>query len=117
MNLKFWYKSLVQLCIGMAIGCVGVLIYTGKWALLPGWVSALFWAIGWRIEIATRDNCEKEANYWKNMWVNSRKIDLDDGFGKPEVKPRYVTQEELDARKKRIMEFDFNEPKDKKENA
>lgn len=115
MNLKFWYKSLVQLCIGMAIGCVGVLIYTGKWALLPGWLSALFWAIGWRIEIATRYNCEKEANYWKNMWVNSRKIDLDAGFGEPETKPRYVTQEEIDARKKRIMEFDFTESKEKKE--
>jgi hypothetical protein len=117
MNLKFWYKSLVQLCIGMAIGCVGILIYTGKWALLPGWVSALFWAIGWRIEIATRENSEKEANYWKNMWVNSRKIDLDDGFGRIEEKPRYVTQKEIDERKKRIMEFDFTEPKEKKENA
>ena len=116
MNLKFWYKSLVQLCIGMAIGCVGVLIYTGKWALLPGWVSALFWAIGWRIEIATRDNYEKEAKYWQNMWVNSRKIDLDVGFGKTEVTTKYVTQEEIDARKKRIMEFDFTEPKEK-ENA
>jgi hypothetical protein len=114
MNLKFWYKSLVQLCIGMAIGCVGVLIYTGKWALLPGWVSALFWAIGWRIEIATRDNYEKEANYWKHMWLNSRSIDMSlyGGFGKP----RYVTQEEIDARKKRIMEYDFTEPKEK-ENA
>lgn len=115
MNLKFWYKSLVHLCIGMAIGCVVVLIWTGKWALLPGWVAALFWAIGWRMEISETDFQRREARYWKNMWVNSRKIDLDDGFGKTEH--RYVTQEELDARKKRIMEFDFNESKDKKENA
>ena len=111
MNLKFWYKSLVQICIGMAIGCVGVLIYTGKWALLPGWVSALFWAIGWRIEIATRDNCEKEANYWKNMWMNSRTIDLDDGFGKTEFSTKYITQKEIDEREKRIMEFDVDEKK------
>ena len=117
MNLKFWYKSLVQLCIGCAIGCVVVLIWTGKWALLPGWISALFWAVGWRLEMSTREDAEKEATYWKNMWVNSRKIDLDDGFGNAETKPRYITQEELDARRKRIMEYDFTEPKEKKENA
>ena len=115
MNLKFWYKSLVQLCIGMAIGCIGILIYTGKWALLPGWGVALFWAIGWRIEISESEFQRREARYWKNMWMNSRTIDLDDGFGKTEH--RYVTQEELDARKKRIMEFDFTESKEKKENA
>ena len=113
MSMMLWKKMLVQLCIGITIGCIGILIYTGKWALLPGWLSALFWAIGWRIEIATRDNFEKEANYWKNMWVNSRNIDLDAGFGEPETKPRYVAREELDARKKRIMEFDFTEPKGK----
>ena len=117
MSKRFWYKSLVQLCIGMAIGCVGILIYTGKWALLPGWLSALFWAIGWRMEISESEFQRREARYWKNMWVNSRNIDLDDGFGGAEDKPRYVTQEELDARKKRIMEFDFTEPKEKKENA
>ena len=111
MNTKFWYKSLVHLCIGMAIGCVGVLIYTGKWALLPGWVAALFWAIGWRMEISETDFQRREARYWKNMWMNSRTIDLDDGFGKTEH--RYITQEELDARKKRIMEYDFTEPKEK----
>ena len=114
MNLKFWYKSLVQLCIGMAIGCIGVLIYTGNWALLPGWGVALFWAIGWRIEISESEFQRREAHYWKNMWMSSRTIDRDGGFGKTER--RYVTQEELDARKKRIMEFDFTESKDKKEN-
>ena len=67
--------------------------------------------------ISESDFQRREARYWKNMWVNSRNIDLDDGFGGAEDKPRYVTQEELDARKKRIMEFDFTEPKEKKENA
>ena len=66
------------------------------------------------MEISETDFQRREARYWKNMWMNSRKVDLDDGFGKTEH--RYVTQEELDARKKRIMEYDFTEPK-KKENA
>ena len=116
MTLKFWYKSLVQLCIGIAIGCIGVNLYAGNWMVLPGWIAGLFWAIGWRMEISESEFQRREARYWKNMWVNSRTIDLDDGFGPPETKPRYVTQEEIDARKKRIMEFDFTEPK-KKENA
>ena len=114
MNLRFLYKSLVQLCIGIAIGCIGVLIWQGQWTLLPGWIAALFWSVGWRMEISESEFQRREARYWKNMWMNSRKVELDDGFGKTEH--RYVTQEELDARKKRIMEFDFTEPK-KKENA
>ena len=116
MSKRFWYKSLVHLCIGMAIGCVGILIYAGKWALLPGWAAALFWAIGWRMEISESDFQRREARYWKNMWMNDRNIDLDEGFGKTEVTTKYVTQEKLDARKKRIMEFDFTESKEKKEN-
>ena len=108
MNLRFLYKSLVQLCIGIAIGCIGVNLYAANWMVLPGWIAALFWAIGWRMEISESEFQRREAHYWKNMWVNSRKIDLDAGFGKPETKPRYVTQEEIDAKKKRIMEFDFD---------
>ena len=108
MNLRFWYKSLVQLCIGIAIGCIGVNLYVGNWMVLPGWIAGLFWAIGWRMEISESDFQRREARYWKNMWVNSRTIDLDDGFGK--TKHRYVTQEEID-------EYDFTEPKDKKDNA
>ena len=50
------------------------------------------------------------------MWMNSRAIDLDDGFGKTEFRAKYVTQKEIDERKKRIMEFDFTESKEKKEN-
>ena len=117
MNLKFLYKSLVQLCIGIAIGCTTVLMWRGQWDLLPGWVAALFWSVGWRMEISESEFQRREARYWKNMWVNSRKIDLDDGFGGAEDKPRYVTQKEIDERKKRIMEFDFTEPKEKKENT
>ena len=114
MNLRFWYKSLVQLCIGIAIGCIGVNLYAGNWMVLPGWIAALFWSVGWRMEISESEFQRREARYWKNMWMNSRKVDLDDGFGKTEH--RYVTQEELDARRKRIMEYDFTEPKEK-ENA
>lgn len=117
MNLRFWYKSLVQLCIGIAIGCIGVNLYAGNWMVLPGWIAGLFWAVGWRMEISESELQRREARYWKNMWMDSRKVDLDDGFGKPAVRPRYVTQEEIDARKKRIMEFDFTESKEKKENA
>ena len=116
MTLRFWYKSLVQLCIGIAIGCIWVNLYAGNWKVLPGWIAGLFWAIGWKMEISESEFQRREATYWKNMWVNSRQIDLDDGFGAPETKPRYVTQEELDARRKRIMEYDFTEPKEK-ENA
>ena len=119
MNMRFWYKSLVQMCIGIAIGFIGMAVWKGNWNALPGCVAGLFWAIGWRMEISESEFQRREAHYWKNMWVNSRKIDLDAGFGEPETKPRYVTQEEIDARKKRIMEFDFTESKDKKkkENA
>ena len=116
MNLKFLYKSLVQLCIGIAIGCIGVLVWKGNWAALPGWVAGLFWSIGWRMEISESEFQRREAHYWKNMWMNDRTIDLDEGFGKTEFRTKYVTQEEIDARKKRIMEFDFTESKDKKEN-
>ena len=121
MSKLFWkktlVKALVQLCIGLAIGCIGMLAWNGKWEVLSGWVAGLLYLVGWRMEISESEFQKEEAEYWKNMWVNSRQIDLDDGFGAPETKPRYVTQEELDARRKRIMEFDFTEPKEKKENA
>lgn len=113
MNLRFWYKSLVQLCIGITIGCIGVNLYAGNWIVLPGWIAGLFWAIGFRMEISESDFQRREARYWKNMWLNSKTIDLDEGFGKTEH--RYVTQEELDARKKRIMEYDFSVDGDKEQ--
>ena len=115
MNLRFLYKNLVQLCIGIAIGCIWVLVWKGNWAALPGWVAGLFWSIGWRMEISESEFQRREARYWKNMWMNDRNTGFDDGFGM--TKHRYVTQEEIDARKKRIMEFDFTEHKEKKENA
>ena len=111
MNLRFLYKSLVQLCIGIAIGCIGVNLYSGNWMVLPGWVAALFWSVGWRMEISESEFQRREAHYWKNMWMNSRAIDLDDGFGKAEFRAKYVTQKEIDERKKRIMEFDVDDKK------
>lgn len=117
MSKLFWKKTLVKLCIGLAIGCIATLTWKCKWEVLPGWIAGLLYVIGWRMEISESEFQRREARYWKNMWMNDRTIDLDEGFGKTEVTTKYVTQKELDARKKRIMEFDFTEPKEKKENA
>ncbi len=115
MNLKYWYKSLVQFCIGIAIGCIGVNIYDGNWSALPGWIAGLFWSIGWRMEISESELQRREAHYWKNTWAQSGTLDLDKGFGKTETRTKYVTQEEIDEMKKRILEFDFTKSKEKKE--
>ena len=116
MSMRFWKKTLVQICVGIALGCIGMLVWKGNWIALPGWAAGLFWVIGWRKEISESEFQRRESHYWKNMWMNSRAIDLDDGFGKTEFRAKYVTQKEIDERKKRIMEFDFTESKEKKEN-
>ena len=115
MSMRFCQKMLVQICIGIAIGCIGVNIYDGNWMVLPGWIAGLFWAIGWRMEISESEFQRREAHYWKNMWMQSRTVDLGNGFGKTETRTKYVTQEEIDEMKKRILEFDFTKSKEKKE--
>ena len=75
MNLRFWYKSLVQLCIGIAIGSIGVNLYAGNWMVLPGWIAGLFWVIGWRMEISKSDSQRREARYWKNLWMKGNQND------------------------------------------
>ena len=116
MRMKLIKKLLVQLCIGIAIVCIGMLIWKGNWSVLPGWIAGLCWAIGWRMEISESEFQRREATYWKNMWMNDRYINLDEGFGETEVRPRYVTQKEIDERKRRIMEFDFDGKEKGKEN-
>ena len=62
-NLSFWTKCLVHLNIGMAVGVIAMLVWREKWELMPGWIAALPWAIGWRIEMHFHDIDANDATY------------------------------------------------------
>ena len=102
--------ALVQICVGFAIGCIGISIYKGNWEVLPGWIAAFFWAVGWRMEISSRELAEKDAKYWRGV-ADEQMRDALDKINSEALK--YVTQKELDERRNRVMEFDFAGMKDK----
>ena len=67
MNMRFWAKSLVMLCIGFSIGSIGINIWKGKWTALPGWIAACAYAAGWRMEMSLKDDEASSARYWRKV--------------------------------------------------
>ena len=66
-----WMKRLVMFCIGVAIGSVAVNAWDGHWKDVLEWGIALFFAIGWRVEMQNSDEERSDGEYWKSLWLNS----------------------------------------------
>ena len=111
--MRFWYKSLVQLCIGVAIGSIAVNVWVRNWTALPGWIAGLWWAIGWRFEVSAKENAEEDAQYWMGV-ANAqmeKKEELDKAKrGVKRKTRRFIGQKDLDEMRNRVLNYDFSEP-------
>jgi hypothetical protein len=66
-----WTRCLVMFCIGTSLGVFGTKAYAGEWEKAVGWLVAAIYAVGWRVEMENADEDRADADYWKNLWLNS----------------------------------------------
>ena len=110
--MRFWYKSLVHLCIEVAIGSIVVNVWVRNWTALPGWIAGLLWAIGGRFEVSAKENAEEDAQYWMgvaNAQMEEKKLDKAKRGVKRKTR-RFIGQKDLDEMRQRVLKYDFSEP-------